>query len=184
MNNLKKVRVMKIVDGKCPYCSQVVNEKPGKAAKQINCVNCGRLLNLPPKGGVKVSVRSGGDLQKTFEPGLVFSTLVGLAFSSGSLLLTAIFGGLGMVVMVLLWTNEDIPGLPESLKERAEGSAERIRVFPFELYLVLFWVALLVFNMANFYHLAGYTLCLMMFFSSIDEYSSNSFSERIQSYII
>lgn len=157
---------MKIVDGKCPYCSQPVSEKPGKATKQINCEGCGRLLNLPPKGGVSVSIKNASEL-KTFEPGLVFSTLIGMAFSSGSVLLTAILVGVGFIVMILLWTQEDIPGLPAKFKERAAGAAERIRVFPFEIYLILFWVVLLVFLMISWYALAGYTLCLMMLFAAV-----------------
>lgn len=157
---------MKIVDGKCPYCSQPVSEKPGKATKQINCEGCGRLLNLPPKGGSFVSLKNSSEL-KTFEPGLLFSAFIGMAFSSGSILLTAILVGVGLVFMLLLWTHEDIPGLPERFRERAEGSAERIRVFPFELYLILFWALLLVFLMVKSQSFAGYTLCVMMLLAAV-----------------
>ena len=157
---------MQIVDGKCPYCSQPVSEKPGKATKQINCVGCGRLLNLPPKGGV-VSMSKNSSELKTFEPGLVFSTVIGLAFSSGSMLLTAISTGISFVIMVLLWTQEEIPGLPESLRGRAAGASERLRVFPFELYLIAFWVALLLFHLLNWYAIASYTLCMMMFLAAL-----------------
>ena len=157
---------MKIVDGKCPYCSHPVNEKPGKAVKQLNCEGCGRLLNLPPKGeGTSTAVKVGE--VSTFEPGLVFSTLVGLGVASGSLLLTSIFAGIAFVVMLLLWTQEDIPGMPAFLKDRAMGSSERIRVFPFELYLIGFWAAIIVFHMIGWYSLVGYTLCLMMFSAAL-----------------
>ncbi|MCM8525245.1 MAG: hypothetical protein NE327_01935 [Lentisphaeraceae bacterium] len=165
MNSLRKVRIMQIVDGKCPYCSQPVSEKPGKATKQINCVECGRLLNLPPKGGVVPLSKSASEL-KTFEPGLLFSTIIGIAFSTNSMLLTAITTGLGFVVMLLLWTQEDIPGLPANMRERAAGASERIRVFPFELYLIIFWVALLLFHLIKWYSIASYTLCLMMFMAA------------------
>ena len=37
---------MKIVDNKCPYCSEPITDKPGRTAKQINCSSCGRLLHL------------------------------------------------------------------------------------------------------------------------------------------
>lgn len=156
---------MKIVDGKCPYCSQPVHEKPGKAAKQLNCEGCGRLLNLPAKGAA-VSSSNAGEV-KTFEPGLVLSTLVGLAVASGSILITSIVVSIAFVLMLLLWTQEDIPGLPGSLKERATGSSERIRVFPFELYLILFWVAIILFHLIGWYSLVGYTMSLMMFLAAL-----------------
>ena len=162
---------MKVTDGKCPYCSQAVSEKPGNAAKQINCDGCGRLLNIPAKGALSSSVRSGQ--LKTFEPGLFLTTLLGLAFSSGSILATAIVGGLSFVLMLLLWTQEDISGLPGFLKERVRGSAERLRIFPFELYLVGFWVALLLFTMIKWYTVAGYTFCFMMFMSALMSIQAN-----------
>ena len=168
---------MKIVDGKCPYCSQAVGEKPGKAAKQLNCTGCGRLLNLPAKGGSESSLKNASQL-KTFEPGLLFSALIGMAFSSGSILLTAILAGLGFVVMLLLWTHEDIPGLPSAFKERAEGAAERIRVFPFELYLILFWALLLVFLMVKSSSFAGYTLCVMMLLAALMSIQANRFQRE------
>ncbi len=165
---------MKIVDGKCPYCSQVVNEKPGKAVKQLNCEGCGRLLNLPPKGTTIASLSNVGEV-KTFEPGLVLSTFVGLAVASGSVLVTAIVAGVSFVIMLLLWTQEEVPGMPSALKERAMGSSERIRVFPFELYLILFWAAIILFNLIGWYTFVGYTLCLMMFLAAIMSIQASRF---------
>jgi len=157
---------MKIVDGKCPYCSQSINEKPGKAVKQLNCEGCGRLLNLPPKGASQAVNTKVGEVS-TFEPGLVLSTCVGLAVATGSILITSIVAGIAFVVMLLLWTQEEIPGMPSALKERATGSSERIRVFPFELYLIVFWVAIIIFSMVGWGSLVGYTLCLMMFVAAL-----------------
>lgn len=168
---------MKIVDGKCPYCSQTVSEKPGKAVKQLNCEGCGRLLNLPPKGTPTASVSNSADV-RGFEPGLVLSFFVGMAVASGSLLFTSIVAGFSFVIMLLLWTQEEIPGMPAVLKDRVVGSSERIRVFPFELYLIVFWAAIIIFNMLGWYSIVGYTLCLMMLFAALMSMQATRFMKE------
>lgn len=162
---------MKLVDGKCPYCSQPVGEKPGKADKQINCEGCGRLLNIPAKGSVSAALK--GAQLKTFEPGLALSTLVGIGFASGSILFLAIAVGLSVVLMILLWTQDDLPGLPEPVKERVQGSAERLRIFPFELYLILIWALIMVLVLIKSYSLASYLFCFMMFISAMMSVQAN-----------
>ncbi len=38
---------MKLLRGKCPGCGVVCDEKPGEIDRQVNCLSCGRLLEIP-----------------------------------------------------------------------------------------------------------------------------------------
>ena len=163
---------MKIVDGLCPYCSEPVKEKPGKVTKQINCVSCGRLLNLP-----SVFTDDEGNTQNytTLEPGLLFSFIVGLAFVSGHQWVMMVATILGCVSMFMLWTQDDIPGVPDSLRGRVIMTTERLRIFPFELYLAGGWILMQLLVMMGFYMTSGIVLCVVMFAAAWMAIQANRF---------
>lgn len=150
---------MKVVDGLCPYCDIAIKEKPSSNSKQINCTNCGRLLTLP-----SIFTDNDGKSSQllTVELGLCCSFLVGLGLASGSVWLLISFIFLGTIVMVLFWTQEGGNLVPEVFRLRAIGTSERLKLFPFELYLIGGWFLLLFLNTVGAERSAGFLYCFIM----------------------
>jgi hypothetical protein len=162
---------MKIVDDKCPYCSSLISEKPGKVKRDINCSSCNRILTLQPLDVKGLTVNTEGF--KTLEPGILLSFLVSVAVALDSSFLTIIFAILGSLLMVFLSTNEAVSGLPVDLQERVHGSAARLKVFPFELYLIAFWLVVVVCQLAGFFLLKSVIVSVMMLLSAIMALQAN-----------
>ena len=162
---------MKIVDGKCPYCSHSISEKPGLAPKQINCESCGRLLNLPSKNASK-QLKPSANL-KTFEIALLFTFLISLTYFYQYKMLMLLLMALGASIQLILYRKDDLPGVPGFLRERVQGTAERMKIFPFEFYSVFLWVLILLLVLINKYQLAGVTLCMTLTLTALMSIQAN-----------
>jgi hypothetical protein len=161
---------MKIVDGNCPYCDEPVNEKPGRIGKQINCSSCGRLLNLP-----SIFADSDGkkDKMTTIEPGLLCTFFVGIGFFSSSVLFLSIVVILSCGLLFLLWTQEDFPSIPDVIRPRILASSERLRIFPFELYLAGGWALVILLCVLGAWQFAGFVFCFLTFLAAIMAIQAN-----------
>jgi ribosomal protein S27E len=163
---------MKITDdGKCPYCSSQVSEKPGKAVKNISCSTCGRILTLPKAGAEKRIYEVDGI--KTLEPALLFSFFISLAVAINSTFLIFLFAALGVGFMLQLFLNGVPSFLPDKLGQRASGTVARLKVFPFELYLIPFWVLILLSHMTHEWTLKGILVSLSMVLSAVMALQAN-----------
>lgn len=160
---------MKIVDGKCPYCESPIADKPGKVKKEIVCSGCGRVLTLLPESVKQLQ----GDF-KTLEPGLIGSFLLSFSIAFGIPFLTIILAIAFTFLMVLIYTNEEkLPSLGDALNIRVSGSIQRLRVFPFEMYLVVFWVAAAVFHLLGSGFFLMITVSTMMLLGSLIAIQAN-----------
>ena len=160
---------MKIVDGNCPYCETQISDKPGKVQKEIVCSGCGQVLTLFPEAYQKQE----GDF-KTLEPGLLGSFLLSLVVSFDMPFLTIMLSVALTLVMVLLYTNEEtLPSFGLQIDFRIGGSLERLRVFPFEMYLIVFWGLISVSHLVGSGFLLMVNISVMMMLASLIAIQAN-----------
>ena len=160
---------MKIIDSKCPYCGSPISDKPGKVKKEIVCSGCSRVLTLLPESVQQLE----GDY-KTFEPGLIASFMLSFSISFSMPFLTIMLAIAFTFLMILLYTNEEkLPDFGEKLNTRISGSIERLRVFPFEMYLIGFWLAAAVFHIFGTGFLLTVTVSTMMLLASLIAIQAN-----------
>ncbi|MCH2207068.1 MAG: hypothetical protein MK132_14525 [Lentisphaerales bacterium] len=160
---------MKIVDGNCPYCETQISVKPGKVKKEIVCSGCGRVLTLLPAA----YQQQDGDF-KTLEPGLLGSFFLSLVIAAGMPFVTIMLAIALTLIMGLLYTNEQrLPSFGPKVDQRVAGSIERLRVFPFEMYLIAFWGLAAVFHLVGASFLLMVNLSVMMMLASLIAIQAN-----------
>ncbi|MCM8531189.1 MAG: hypothetical protein NE330_08530 [Lentisphaeraceae bacterium] len=162
---------MKIVDGNCPYCSSQVEDKPEKVKKDITCQTCGRILTLMPENFYLKQQNCEGF--KTLEPGLLITFALSVIVNLDLPFLTAVLAVGGSLLMILLYTNEDLSFLPQKIYDRAAGSSSRLKVFPFEMYLIPLWVGIIVLHFFGFSFLKGLLLSVSMMLAAIMSLQAN-----------
>ena len=127
---------MKLLRDKCPGCGAACDEKPGDIDRQVNCLSCGRLLEIPAIASVPEAA------PKVLEKGTAAPATIDLIFwlaiaalgltqlAPRGLDLLLFIAALGFALAVRQSTEKAAVSPPPSLWE---ATLDRWRLFPGEL---------------------------------------------------
>ncbi|OGV71374.1 MAG: hypothetical protein A3K19_01430 [Lentisphaerae bacterium RIFOXYB12_FULL_65_16] len=143
-----------VTDGKCPHCQGTVDAEPIEIDQEVNCPKCGRLLIV--KASADALKRSpdefGADRRsaRTAEMELFLCLTVICVFIN--MITSVVWGIVANILFVLTATSfmfaiyahsKTADVFPRFIAVRLAHSMERLRVYPYEAFLVPGWLVLI-----------------------------------------
>ncbi|MEN9360117.1 MAG: hypothetical protein RL095_1652 [Verrucomicrobiota bacterium] len=127
---------MKLLRGKCPGCGVACDETPGEIDRQVNCLSCGRLLEIPalasspepPSRPAEKSAPAPASIDLVFWLSCAVLLLVQLFPRLFDLLIFIAFAGFALAVRQS--TEKPAPAPPPSLWA---STLDRWRLYPGEI---------------------------------------------------
>lgn len=138
---------MNIEENICPHCSHEIKIEAIDIDQEINCANCGRKLVIK---GMTQQKHVSKEEESEPEIFLLFTSLTILFSMIGNTWLNlgyTLFATISLAILYAHGKSNDL--LTGQLAKKIKPSLERLKIYPYEIFLPLGWLGLITLSLAE-----------------------------------
>jgi len=141
---------VKVTDGKCPHCEYRLETPVIDIDQELNCPDCGRLLMLPGDKALSSSSQEAVEKSVHVEVFLILTLLTVFITMFKHVFLNLGLALILILIMAVLYAHDKTADLlPETFAKMIEPSIERLKIYPYEGFLMLGWLVLIALRLTN-----------------------------------